>query len=135
MGTNLYIQFVEDGRSNAAAGNGERLPLFSTKCHYFFPMHAASRMPKQRIYRTQNTCSVTGPQIAVDRGCPGQLKDLFALIRGFQLLQHLDNKPDRPFGRTAVQGQSNGRCFKNLFPGSYKVSSSKVLLDTMPQSN
>ena len=53
----------------------------------------------------------------------GKLTDLFALFRGFQLLQHLEDKPDRPLSRAAVQGKSNRRCFQNLFSAGTKVSS------------
>jgi len=44
-------------------------------------------------------------------------------FRGFHFLQHLKNKPDRPFGRSAVQGQGNSGGLQDFFPAGSKVSS------------
>ena len=65
-------------------------------------------------------------------------------LGGFQLLKHLEDKPDRPLSRSAVQGQGDSRCFQDLLPAGSKVSSTAdmefnsaiaLLCDADPQSN
>jgi hypothetical protein len=56
--------------------------------------------------------------------------DRLGFWRG-QFLQHLENKPNRPFSRSAVQGQSNSGCFQNLFFARPEVSSTAdMVLDS-----
>jgi hypothetical protein len=47
----------------------------------------------------------------------------FALLGRVEFLQHLEDEADRPFGRSAVQGQSNSGCLQDLLTGCSKVSS------------
>jgi hypothetical protein len=44
-------------------------------------------------------------------------------LRRVQFFEHLENEPDRPFGRSAVQGQGNSGGLQDFFPAGSKVSS------------
>jgi hypothetical protein len=47
----------------------------------------------------------------------------FAVLGRLDFLQHLEDEADRPFSRTAVQGQGNRRRLQDLLPARSQVSS------------